>query len=114
LFFLLVLLPPPLPPRLFSPPFCHFPCFFSAFFETFFPEEELEDDDDEEESGGDTALAAVGFAHNFFLLFDFALFLKNTVFGETHIVRNDNKEEVIFVFTRVLEVVEKERMLLEV
>jgi hypothetical protein len=110
-----VLLPPPLPPRLFSPPFCHFPCFFSAFFETFFPEEELEDDDDEEEeSGGETALAAVGFAHNFFLLFDFALFLKNTVFGETHIVRNDNKEEVIFVFTRVLKVVEKERMLLEV
>jgi hypothetical protein len=42
------------------------------------------------------------------------LFLKNTVFGETHIVRNDNKEEVIFVFTRVLKVVEKERMLLEV
>ena len=58
-------------------------------------------------------MAAVGFAHNFFLLFD-ALFLKNTVFGETHIVRKDNKEEVIFVLTRILEVVEKERMLLEV
>jgi len=112
LFFLLVLLPPPLPPRLFSPPFCHFPCFFNAFFETFFPEElEEELEEEEEESGGETALAAVGFAHNFFLLFD-ALFLKNTVFGETHIVRKDEKE-VIFVLMRIL-VVEKERMLLEV
>ena len=59
-------------------------------------------------------MAAVGFAHNFFLLIDFALFLKNTVFGETHIVRKDNNEEVIFVLTRILEVVEKEKMLLEV
>ena len=110
-----MLLPPPLPRRLFSPPFCHFPCFFSAFFETFFPEEELEDDEEEEEeeSGGETALAAVGFAHNFFLLFD-ALFLKNTVFGETRIVRKDEKEEVIFVLMRILGRVEKERMLLEV
>ncbi len=58
-------------------------------------------------------MAAVGFAHNFFLLVD-ALFLKNTVFGETHIARKVEKEEVIFVLTRILEVVEKERMLLEV
>jgi hypothetical protein len=108
-----VLLPPPLPPRLFSPPFCHFPCFFNAFFETFFPEELEDEDEEEEESGGETALAAVGFAHNFFLLFD-ALFLKKTVFGETHIVRKDEKEEVIFVLMRSLGRVEKERMLLEV
>jgi len=110
---LLVLLLLPPPPRLFSPPFCHFPCFFNAFFETFFPEElEEEELEEEEESGGETALAAVGFAHNFFLLFD-ALFLKSNVFGETHIVRKDMKE-VIFVLVRILVVVEKERMLLEV
>jgi hypothetical protein len=112
LFFLLALLPPPLPPRLFSPPFCHFPCFFNAFFETFFPEElEEELEEEEEESGGETALAAVGFAHNFFF-FTFDALFKYNVFGETH-VRKDEKE-VIFVLMRILGRVEKERMLLEV